>query len=396
MSDRARQLLLLIGLCASQVISWGTLYYALPATSTAIARDTGWSVVLITTAFSAGLILSAAVGIPVGRLLDSTGPRRTMTIGTAVGAAGLLVVASAPSFPVFIVGWCVVGLGQSATLYQAAFTVINTTFGARRGTALTVVTLAAGLASTIFAPIAVALSRGLGWRGGFLVLAGILFVTVAPIHAAVLPRRWPHIGVDAEETTNTDPLRVRRIARSKTFLLLQVGVTCVALALYTFTINLVPLLVGAGLTAATAATAFGLVGVGQVAGRAFFAFARGTTTVPAVTAVTTIAVLSLVGFAGGAGLVPVVIGLALLVGAARGSLTLIQASVVVDRWGIPNAGHLTGIFAAPVTIATAIAPAAGAGLLQATNGPMTAVLCALLAAGGGAALLLGTIQRTQQ
>ncbi|MBF4589467.1 MFS transporter [Curtobacterium sp. VKM Ac-1395] len=392
MADQPRHPLLLIGLSVSQVISWGTLYYALPATSTAIAGDTGWSVVLITTAFSAGLILSAAAGVPVGRLLDRAGPRLAMTVGTVVGAVGLVAVAVAPSFPLFIAAWCVVGLGQSATLYQAAFTVINTTFGARRGTALTVVTLAAGLASTIFAPIAVALTHGLGWRGSFLILAGILLVTVGPIHATLLPRRWPRIDGVPEVGPRANFFRVRRIARSRPFLLLQIGVTGLALALYALTINLVPLLTSAGLAAAAAATAFGLVGVGQVAGRAFFAFGRGTTTLPAVTAVATVAVIALAGFAAGAGVLPSAIGLAILAGAARGSLTLIQASVVVDRWGTANTGHLTGIFAAPVTIATAIAPAVGAALLQATNGAITALLCATVAAIGGIALLVGTHQ----
>jgi len=380
----------------SQVISWGTLYYALPATSTAIARDTGWSVVLITTAFSAGLILSAAAGIPVGRLMDRAGPRLAMTVGTvvgAVGAVGLVAVAVAPSFPLFIAAWCVVGLGQSATLYQAAFTVINTTFGARRGTALTVVTLAAGLASTIFAPIAVALAHGLGWRGNFLVLAGILLVTVGPIHATVLPRRWARLDGVPEAGPRADSFRVLRIARSSPFLLLQIGVTGLALALYALTINLVPLLTSAGLAAAAAATAFGLVGIGQVAGRAFFAFGRGTTTRPAVTVVAAVAVIALAGFAAGAGVLPAAIGLAVLAGVARGSLTLIQASVVVDRWGTANTGHLTGIFAAPVTIATAIAPAVGAALLQATDATITALLCAAVGAIGGGALLLGTTTR---
>ena len=390
MADQPRHLLLLIGLSIAQVMSWGTLYYVLPATSTAIAQDTGWSVVLITTAFSAGLILSAAAGIPVGRLLDRAGPRLAMTVGTIVGAVGLVAVAVAPSFPLFVAAWCVVGLGQSATLYQAAFTVINTTFGLRRGTALTVVTLAAGLASTISAPIAVALTRGSGWRGSFLVLAGILLVTVAPIHATLLPRRWLHDEGVPGTAVRTDPRRVRRIARSRPFLLLQIGVTGLALALYALTINLVPLLTSAGLAAATAATAFGLVGIGQVAGRAFFAFGRGTTTVPAVTAVAAVAVIALAGFAAGAGVLPAAISLAILAGAARGSLTLIQASVVVDRWGTANTGHLTGVFAAPVTIATAIAPAVGAALLHATGGATTALLCAAVAAIGGSALLLGT------
>jgi hypothetical protein len=35
---------LLLALCMSQTTAWGTLYYALPVTSGAIAADTGWSI----------------------------------------------------------------------------------------------------------------------------------------------------------------------------------------------------------------------------------------------------------------------------------------------------------------------------------------------------------------
>jgi MFS family permease len=59
----------------------GWLYYALPVLAPAIAVDTGWSVHAVTGAFSAGLVVSALVGVPVGRWLDQIGPRLLMTAG---------------------------------------------------------------------------------------------------------------------------------------------------------------------------------------------------------------------------------------------------------------------------------------------------------------------------
>src|SRR4051812_48121760 len=69
-------------LCLTQVTSWGVLYYASPVAPAAITADTGWSATAATAAFSAGLVVSALAGIPVGRWLDRYGPRRVMTAGS--------------------------------------------------------------------------------------------------------------------------------------------------------------------------------------------------------------------------------------------------------------------------------------------------------------------------
>jgi MFS family permease len=375
---------LVAGLSVSQIVSWGVLYYALPATSTSIAHDTGWSVPMITSAFSVGLVLSALAGVPVGRVLDRTNARLVLTCGTLLGALGLVAVALAPSMPLFITAWAITGVGQSATLYQAAFTVVNKTLPAeRRRLGITIVTLKAGLASTVFAPLAVALTAQLDWRRAFLVLAGILVVTVAPIHLVLLPARWPTAA--RLPTGNADPRRARGIARSAPFRRLQAGVTLVTLGLYAVTVNLVPILTDAGHGAALAATAFGLVGIGQVLGRVLSTFGPAARGAGQDIAIGLAAVASLLALAFLPGLAGVAITGALVAGAARGAVTLVQASAVVDRWGAQHAGYLAGVFAAPVTIASAVAPAAGVWVVELAS-PRTAVAVLALVCAAGAVL----------
>ena len=53
--------------------------------------------------------------------------------------------------------------------------------------ALTVLTLAAGFASTIFAPLTAALETRLSWRGVYLTLAAALAVITIPAHMLSLP-----------------------------------------------------------------------------------------------------------------------------------------------------------------------------------------------------------------
>jgi MFS family permease len=65
----------LTGLCVTEIVSWGVLYYAFPVLAPAIRAETGWSPSLTTAAFSAALVVAAVVGVPVGRLLDQHAPR---------------------------------------------------------------------------------------------------------------------------------------------------------------------------------------------------------------------------------------------------------------------------------------------------------------------------------
>lgn len=93
----------LIGLCVTEITSWGILYYAFPVLAPAIEDDTGWSAPATTAAFSAALIVAAIGGVPLGRVLDRRGPRAAMTWGSVLATVAVLAVAAArtsgPSAP---------------------------------------------------------------------------------------------------------------------------------------------------------------------------------------------------------------------------------------------------------------------------------------------------------
>ena len=80
---------------------------------------------------------------------------------------------------------------MSGTLYPPAFAALTRWYGPRRVRALTILTLAGGLASTIFAPITALLAGPLGWRGTYLALAIVLAVVTIPAHLVGLNRAWP-------------------------------------------------------------------------------------------------------------------------------------------------------------------------------------------------------------
>ena len=379
--------LVLITLSITEITSWGVLYYAFPVLAPRVADDTGWSIAQVTAGFSLSQVVAAVLGVPVGRLLDRRGPRLVMTAGSIVAVPAVVGIATAGSLPEWFAAWTLAGAAMSAVLYQPAFAALTRWYGPRRVTALTTLTLVAGLASTVFAPITAALVGPLDWRGTYLVLAIPLAVVTVPLHAFGLRLPWPAHPADRAGTAPAPDT-----VRSRAFLALVAAFTLAAFAGSAVVVNLVALLLDRGLSTTTAAWALGLGGAGQVLGRLFYApLARGTT-------VRTRTVLVLL--AGGAatavlGLLPgpaaALVAVSVLVGSARGIFTLLQATAVTDRWGAHHYGTLSGVLAAPLTFTTAVAPFLGAALAVAL-GSHAAMLAVMAAVGlGAAAISLGSV-----
>lgn len=367
------------------------LYYAFPVLAPSISDDTGWPVSAVTAAFSAGLVVSALVGIPVGRVLDRHGPRWPMTAASALGVPAVACVATAGSFWLFAAAWLLVGVAQAGTLYPPAFAALTRWWAGDRVRALTSLTLVGGLASTVFAPLTAALLGAFGWRGTYLVLAAVLLAVTVPAHLFGLRGPWPEaVPTDPAVTGPAGP-DPAAIARSRPFLLLTAAVCLGAFTSFAVTVNQVPLLLGRGLSTEAAAWALGLGGVGQVAGRLFY---------PGLAARTGVrgrAALVLGGLAAATALLAVLPGPAWLLvlaavgaGLARGIFTLLQATALSDRWSPEVYGRLNGLLQAPATTAIALGPAAGSGLAAAFGGyPPVFVLLAAVAV-VAAAFTVGT------
>jgi MFS family permease len=358
-------------LSVTQITSWGVLYYAFAALSSSITTDTGWSSIQVTGAFSVAQLVSAAVGIWVGRHIDRVGPRLVMTVGSLVAVPGVVAIATAPTLPIFYVGWVVTGVAMAAVLYPPAFAALTRWGGDRRVGALTTLTLVAGLASTVFAPLASVLDDWLDWRGAYLVLLAGLVVITVPLHWWGLRPRWvaarhhdsPLKTADTADRMVDPTADVRAVVRSRPFLLLAVAMALTSLAVFAVVINLVPMLVEQGMTRNLAAVALGLGGVGQVAGRLGYSRFAARTTVTVRTVVVVAAVAVATAALSVAGSSPaLLIGLGILVGLARGIFTLIQATAITDRWGPAAYGTLNGVLTAPSLVASASAPFIGAAL----------------------------------
>ena len=377
-------------LCLTEIVSWGVLYYAFAVLGHTIADDTGWSLARLTALFSAALVVSGGVGIYAGRVIHRHGPRWVMTIGSVLASLALVVIATAPNLPTFAAGWLIAGVAMAGVLYAPAFAAITLWFGPDRVRALTAVTLVAGWASTVFAPLAAALEDELSWRGTYLVLAVVLAtLTIAP-HAIFLRPAWPTPTDDEPDRRDSET----RGAHPHGFWSLTIAYTAMSICAYAAIINLVPLLNERGYSATEAAWALGIGGFGQVIGRLGYArVAARVNLVPRTVAIFGVSALSTGILAVVPGPYLVVVAASLIAGYTRGLATLLGATAISDRWGIDNYARLNGVFSGPLMAAAAVAPFLGAGLALLPGGFPLAF--GVLAAIGALGTIIAAAERSK-
>lgn len=397
-------------LAATEVTSWGVLYYAFAAFLVPMQQELGWSRTALTGAYSLGLLVSGLAAPLVGRWLDGHGPRALMTLGSTAGTILLLVWASVGNLVAYYLVWVGMGLAMAATLYEPAFAVIAKWFERERARALLLVTLAGGLASTIFLPLSAWLIGAQGWRGALLTLAAVLALFTIVPHALVLRRRPEDLGLlpdgvepsaPAQQETASPPneLQGERSSVSLGAALRGPALWLLAAAFFLGTlsqaaigVHLIPYLAERGYGLGSAAALTGLIGASQVLGRVVVTFLEGR--LPRGAVMTGIFVLQatalvvLIGWQSPLGVLAFVVPF----GAACGAVTIARASAIADFYGSEHYGSIGGMVGMFVTGARTLAPVS-AGALSVVLGGYGPVLWMLVSGSALGAIAIYLAQR---
>jgi MFS family permease len=365
-------------------------------------RELGWSPAVLTGAFSVALLVSGAAAPFVGRWVDRHGGRALMTGGSVLGTLLLLAWSRVEQAPHYYLIWVGMGLALAASLYEPAFAVIAAWFERGRGRAFLLLTIVAGFASTIFLPVATWFVAALGWRQALVALAVVLAVTTIPAHALILRRRPEDLGlmidgdggheqdrVEAPPATGVSP---RAAMRDPGFWLLTAAFFLGMLATVAVGVHLIPFLITSGYSAGFAATATGLIGAMQVVSRIVVTAAGGrwpnVWLLALVLVFQAVALALLLIWAQPTGVIVAVV----LLGAGRGAMTLMRATIVAERYGRTHFGAINGTVALFVSGAAALAPI-GAGIAYEAAGTYRPVFLGLASAcllAAVAAALLGS------
>ena len=180
--------LVVVALGVTQIIGYGTLYYAYAILAPAIAREFAVGPSHLFAILSVGLLLGGFAAPRVGRAMDRYGAPSLMALGSAASAVLLVVLALAPGIVVFAVTIVLIEIVSVVVLYDAAFACLAFIGGMRARRAITHLTLIAGFASTLFWPLTGWLLDLMSWRSVYVLFALLHLGMALPLHVWIARR----------------------------------------------------------------------------------------------------------------------------------------------------------------------------------------------------------------
>ena len=364
----------------AQILAFGSTYYLPAVLANPIAVDTGWSLTWIVGGLSIAMLISGLVSTLIGRLIQRFGGRPVLAASSAILALGLTIMAFAPSLPVYLLAWAIMGLGMAGGLYDAAFSTLGRMYGEKARGAITWVTLFGGFASTVCWPLSAFLVEQYGWRVTCLVYAAIYLLFSLPGHLIVLPRTPPVLPQPVDDIGADRPTA---IPYNMQFVVLAAILTFAAMISSMVAVHLLTLLQARGLDLA-AAVAFGaIVGPAQVGGR-LLELLLGRNRHPIWAMIISVLLMATgLGFLA-SGFPLTALALALY-GAGNGIHTIARGALPLVLFDPDKYAIVMGRLAAPALLTQALAPFLGAYLLQ--WGDSALMLTVLLATAGVNVLL---------
>jgi MFS family permease len=349
-------------LSVTQIIAWGAQYYAIAVLAPAIAEAEGWSREAVFGAYSLGLLAQGLASFPAGALIDRYGGRVVMSVGSLLSALAMLGLSQAPGIWWFGAAWIATGVAMAATQYEPAFATITASFGEQARRAITYLTFAGGLASTVAWPVTAAILPHVGWRGAYAAWAAASLLICLPLHLAFLPR--VRGGVAAPKRRALGP-----VVRSPAFWMVALALTSGSLLFSVIGVHAIPMLQEAGLSATMAVTVASFTGPMQVAGRvaefAGLSRVRPTRVAILASAAQPLAVAALMAVASTPS---AAFAYVVLYGMSAGILTIVRGTVPAELFGREGYGAVAGAMIAPGIMARAAGPYAAAWMWENLGG----------------------------
>ena len=341
-------------LCITQVISWGTLYYAFSVFLHPIGVGQGWKQEEMIGAYSLSLLISGLCAYPVGQLIHRVGGRAVMSVGSLLAAAAFAMLSASNSLPVFYAAWAAAGVAMACTLYETAFSVLAGVYNSEYKRVVTTVTLAGGFASTVFWPLTEHLVAWTGWRDAALVYVVLHLAICLPLHWVGLPSVEPSAAGSARRAGATT---IADLVRSPAFWLLAGSYMLNAVVFSVVSVHLVPLFQSRGIAARDAAWIAACAGPMQVFGRLVeFKFGHrwsGSQTGTVALALVLPALIGLLVWPVPPALVIVAVG---LYGISNGVMTIVRSLSVVEVFGRDSYATVNGALMAPALVSRALGP----------------------------------------
>ena len=358
MTERSR-LTVISALGVVQILAWGSSYYLSAVLAAPIADDTGWPLSWVIGALSIGLLTAGAIAPLLGRVIGDRGGRPVLAAAALLLAAGQVILGLSPNLPIFIAGWVVIGAGMAAGLYDAAFSTLGRLYGGTARSAITVLTLWGGFASTVCWPLSAYMVAQFGWRETCFAYAAIQLLISLPLVLTTVPPA----AIDISQSARTTSQDIKLAGNDRSMFLLLAGLLVIGGAIGSIVgVQLLTLLQAQGITLAAAVALGVLVGPAQVGGRVIEMAGKGKHhPLWTMTAALVLVALGLGLLTFGLGPVSMAI---LLYGAGNGVFSIAKGIVPLALFGADRYAPIVGRLARPSLVAQALAPAASAWILE--------------------------------
>ena len=341
----------------TQILSWGALFYPPVLTVPLIAADHGWSRSFAMAGFSVALFVGGLCSRYIGGTIDRLGGHVVMPVGSLLGAMGLAGLVWAPGAVSYFAAWIALGAAMTASLYDPAFAALGRIFGGAARAPITTLTLAGGFASTVSWPVTQILVDAAGWRGAYLVYAGLLAGLAAPLHAFALPRQH-HASITSHGGAAGDQAAKPLVpAHGFAFLLVAAGFASYAFVPSALSAQLLAIFHSFGLESATVVAIGMLFGPAQVLARICeLSFGRQLHPLWIARFAVGLLVAAFVLLAVYRFSAPLAAIFAVLYGMANGLLTIARGTVPLALFGAAGYGKLMGRIGGPYLIVQSLAP----------------------------------------
>jgi predicted MFS family arabinose efflux permease len=348
----------------AQILCWGTSFYFPAVLAPPIVADTGWALAWVVSGTSIGLLVAGLIAPKVGTIIDRRGGRPVLAVSSLLFAAGLCCIGLAPNLPVFLLGWVVLGGGMGTGTYDAVFAALGKLYGRDARAPITNLTLFGGFASTVCWPLSAFLAENFGWRSACLVYAVLHLVVALPLQMAVMPPLSKAVsGQPDDVATDESVAKAAPLRNEGLILLLIASILTIAGAIGSIVIvHMMIFLQERGASFAFAVTLGTLFGPAQVGARVVERM-FGASYHPIWTMVAS-CVLMFAGLIMLLGGMPFLWLTILIYGGGYGIMWIARGTLPLALFGPDRYATLMGRLAFPSLIAQALAPSAGALLIE--------------------------------
>lgn len=375
-------------LALGQTLIYAGCYYSFPALLPDLVAATGWTKAELALGPTLAFLLMAGLTPFTGRLVDRGLGGEMLVWLPGLAALGVAVLALVDSLAGWLALWALIGVAQAGSLYETCFAFLTRRLGDGARAAITRVTLVAGFAGTLAFPLGHWWGAALGGQGALVAFAGLVALVV-PVNAMAVRqlRRRERAGMVLPPSP---PGVLQAALRKPAFWIIAAAFMAVYLNHGILLTYVLVLFADRGAAPALAATAAACIGPAQVAGRLVL-LAAGARVSTAQATVASLGAMVLAGLllwlAGAASWL--IFAFALAQGAGIGLTSILRPVLIAEVLGRQGFGAISGAAAVAPILASAAAPAVGAGLL-ALGGPglIYAVALGLAVAGLGLMALL--------